>query len=71
MSVCVAQKMAAPGGYYPRQKPFRGTTNTKTQRTRNIGPGAGVVILPVKYVGAKELQRLIQPFVKTPEASTG
>ncbi len=52
----------------PAAEAVQGTT-TPRPNVRNIGPGAGVVILPVKYVGAKELQRLIQPFVKTPEAS--
>ncbi len=52
----------------PAAEAVQGTT-TPRANARVIGPGAGVVILPVKYVGAKELQRLIQPFVKTPEAS--
>ena len=67
MSDLCCSKMAAPAGT-TRGRSRSGHNNTKTN-VRNIGPGAGVVILPVKYVGAKELQRLIQPFVKTPEAS--
>ncbi len=48
---------AVPGNLIPRVN------------ARVLGPGNSVVILPVKYIGAKELERLIKPFAKQPEAA--
>jgi len=52
----------------PQAEAIQGTA-TPRPNVRNLGPGVGVVILPVKYVGAKELQRLMQPFARQPESA--
>ncbi|MBL8308889.1 MAG: type II secretion system secretin GspD [Burkholderiales bacterium] len=52
----------------PAAEAVQGTTTPRVNY-RAVGPGASVVILPVRWVGAKELQRLMAPFAKNPEAS--
>lgn len=52
----------------PAAEAVQGTTTPRVNY-RAAGPGSSVVILPVRWVGAKELQRLMAPFAKNPEAS--
>ena len=52
----------------PQAEALQGTT-TPRLNARAVVPGQNAIILPVKYIGAKELQRLMVPFTKAPEAS--
>ena len=52
----------------PQAEALQGTVAPRAT-VKSVGPGMSVVILPVRYIGAKELQRLMVPFAKAPEAS--
>jgi len=52
----------------PQTEALQGAV-TPRATVKSIGPGMSVVILPVRHIGAKEMQRLMVPFAKSPEIS--
>lgn len=52
----------------PQAEALQGSI-TPRATVKTLGPGMSVVILPVRHIGAKELQRLMVPFAKAPEAT--